>query len=167
MVKSRTTVNDLRIYYNEETDEITFEKNDIALTLKMGEDELNLLYHMTPYVRYKDFLLKKQNFRCADCGKNLEELPAREYALHHDPSLGIKGARYIDFKGLTRNRMLCKDCHGELRKRIVCRRCGEVVVRDRRKHLKDRHPEIAGDLTMEELLGIYREHFDFRKNQEH
>jgi len=114
-MKSRVTVNGVKISYDEETDEITFKRDGITLTLKMGEDELNLLYNMTPYNPYKRFLLMEQDFRCADCGKDLESLPAKEYRLHHEPPLGQKGARYIDFNRLTRNRILCKDCHNKIR----------------------------------------------------
>ena len=116
-MKERVTVNDIKISYNEETDEITFNdlKSGKTLTLKMGEDQLDLLYNMTSYRTYKQFLLMEQDFHCADCGKDLEGLPAKEYVLHHDPPKGRKGARYVDFKRLTRNRMLCKDCHNKLK----------------------------------------------------
>ena len=109
-MKERVTVNDVRIRYNEENDEITFhdQKSNKTLTLKMGEDMLNLLYQMTPYHHYKKFLFMEQSERCASCGK---EISYKEAILHHDPKLGAKGARYIDFKRLTRNKVLCKDCH--------------------------------------------------------
>ena len=110
-MQSRITVNGLKISYDEETDEITFEKNGVGLNLMMGEDELDLLWKMTPYHRYKKFLLKEQDFRCADCGTDL----GKKFFLHHDPPKGRKGARYIDFKRLTRNRMLCRDCHNKLK----------------------------------------------------
>jgi len=117
-MKERVTVNDVKIFYDKETDEITFhdQRSGKTLTLKMGEDQLDLLYNMTPYYNYKKFLLMEQDFRCADCGKNLEGLPANKYRLHHDPPKGRKGARYIDFKHLTRNRVLCKGCHEEIRR---------------------------------------------------
>ena len=113
-MKSRTTVNGLRISYDAETDEITFDdqKSGKVLTLKMGEDRLNLLYQMTPYHNYKKFLFMEQSERCADCEN---EISYKEAILHHDPKLGAKGARYTDFKRLTRNRILCKDCHESLR----------------------------------------------------
>jgi hypothetical protein len=111
-MKSRTTVNGLTISYNEETDETAFEKNGRRLNLMMGEDKLDLLWKMTPYTRYKNSLLKEQDFHCADCGANLRE---KKFFLHHDPPKGRKGARYIDFKRLTRNRILCKDCHNSLK----------------------------------------------------
>lgn len=110
-MKSRTTVNALRISYNENTDELTFEKKGVSLPLKMGEDNLNLLYTMTPYYRYKKFLMEKQKFKCAECKKTLEGLLASKYALHHDPKLGSKRAMYIDFNGKSKNRILCNDCH--------------------------------------------------------
>ena len=111
-MKRRTTVNGLRISYDEKTDEIIFERNDMVFTLKMGEDRLNLLYQMTPYHRYKKFLFMKQSERCGSCRK---EVSYKEAILHHDPKLGAKGARYTDFKRLTRNRILCKDCHEKIR----------------------------------------------------
>ncbi len=110
-MKSRTTVNGLTLSYDEETDGITFKKNDIVLALNMGEDRLNLLYQMTPYYRYKKFLFREQSERCASCG---EEIPYRKAILHHDPKLGAKGARYIDFKHLTHNRILCEECHNRI-----------------------------------------------------
>ena len=110
----RVTVNDVKISYEEETDEITFQKDGITLTLKIGEDQLDLLYNMTSYHRYKKFLLMEQDFRCADCGTDLRR---KNYFLHHDPPKGSKGARYIDFKRRTRNRMLCKDCHEKIRRK--------------------------------------------------
>jgi hypothetical protein len=115
-MNSRITVNNLQIIYNEETDELIFQKNGLQLKLRMGEDKLNLLYQMTPYPKYKRYLLATQNFSCFQCGKNLKGLPANQYALHHDPPLGNKGARYIDFKNQSRNRMLCKDCHKQSHK---------------------------------------------------
>jgi hypothetical protein len=66
---------------------------------------------MTPYYRYKKLLMEKQKFKCAECKKKLEGLPASKYAVHHDPRLGDKGAMYIDFNGKTKNRILCNDCH--------------------------------------------------------
>ena len=40
----------------------------------MGEDELDLLYEMTPISSStKKFLLMEQDYRCADCGTKLEE----------------------------------------------------------------------------------------------
>jgi hypothetical protein len=111
--KSRTTVNGLRISYDQETDEIIFEKNGSALALKMGEDELDLLYNMTPYWQYRRALLQKQEFQCADCGKPLERKQSAGI-LHHEPKKGQKGSRYVDFKGLTKNRILCKDCHDRI-----------------------------------------------------
>ena len=113
-MKERVTVNGVKISYDKETDEITFQKGGITLTLKMGEDELDLLYKMTPYHKYKKFLLMKQDYRCADCGTNLE---GKKYFLHHDPPKGCKGAMYIDFKRQTRNRILCKDCHEKTRRK--------------------------------------------------
>ena len=110
-MKSRTTVNNLLISYDEETDEISFEKQGTVLSLKMGEDNLNLLYTMTPYYRYKKFVMQKQNFKCKECERDLRELKANKYALHHDPKLGSRGAKYVDFKGETMNRILCNDCH--------------------------------------------------------
>ncbi len=110
-MKSRTTVNNLKISYDEETDELRFEKEGVVLSLRMGEDNLNLLYTITPYNTYKKFVLKEQHFKCKECGKHLSGLKANQYALHHDPRLGRKGSRYIDFKGQTRNRILCNDCH--------------------------------------------------------
>ena len=110
-MKSRITVNALKISYDEDTDELILEKNGMSLPLKMGEDNLNLLYTMTPYYRYKKFLMEKQSFDCAECKKTLDGLPASKYALHHDPKLGSKGAMYIDFKGKSKNRILCNDCH--------------------------------------------------------
>lgn len=47
-MRSRTTVNDVKISYEEETDELRFEKTGVVLSLRMGEDSLNLLYTMTP-----------------------------------------------------------------------------------------------------------------------
>jgi hypothetical protein len=114
-MKSRTTVNNVIISYDEETDELRFEEKGVVLALKMGEDNLNLLYIMTPYVRYKKYVMIKQDFRCKECGKDLRGISANKYALHHDPRLGSTGARYIDFKDLTRNRILCNDCHRQLR----------------------------------------------------
>jgi len=111
-MKSRTTVNGLKISYDEKTDEIIFKKNDVVLALRMGEDRLNLLYQMTPYHNYKKFLFMEQSERCADCEN---EISYKEAILHHDPELGAKRARYTDFKRLTRNRILCKDCHESLR----------------------------------------------------
>jgi hypothetical protein len=81
----------------------------------MGEDNLNLLYQMTPYLRYKNFLLSKQNNKCKECGKDLSSLKATLYALHHDPRLGDKGAKYVDFSCSTRNRIVCNECHGKHR----------------------------------------------------
>ena len=111
-MKSRITVNGLKISYDEETDEITFKKNGVVLPLKMGEDRLNLLYQMTPYHRYKRWLFMEQDEKCASCGN---EISYKEAILHHEPELGSKDARYIDFKRLTRNRVLCKDCHNRLK----------------------------------------------------
>ncbi|MDH5449227.1 MAG: hypothetical protein OEX01_09550 [Candidatus Bathyarchaeota archaeon] len=111
MVKSRTTVNGLTLSYDEETDEISFEKQGIVLVLKMGEDRLNLLYQMTPYHRYKKFLFMEQDGQCADCSK---KILLRQAILHHDPKLGIRGAMYIDFKKSTQNRILCKKCHDNI-----------------------------------------------------
>ncbi len=113
-MKERVTINEVKISYNEETDEITFNdlKTGKTLTLKMGEDELDLLWKMTPYLRYKNFLLNEQDFQCADCGTGLK---GKKFVLHHDPPKRHKNARYIDFKRLTRNRMLCKDCHNKLK----------------------------------------------------
>jgi hypothetical protein len=113
-MKSRTTVNALKISYDEETDIITFEKKGVLLPLKMGEDNLNLLYQMTPYLRYKKFLMEKQKSKCAKCKKSLIGLPASKYALHHDPKLGSKGAMYMDFNGKSKNRILCKECHDKI-----------------------------------------------------
>lgn len=115
-MKERVTVNDVKISYDEETDEITFhdQKSGKTLTLRMGEDQLDLLYNMTSYHRYKKFLLMEQDFRCADCGTGLK---GKIFFLHHDPPKGSKGARYIDFKRLTRNRMLCKNCHEEIKRK--------------------------------------------------
>lgn len=110
-MKNRTTVNELKISYDESTDELRLEKKGTVLLLKMGEDNLNLLYTMTPYYRYKKFLLEKQRFKCAECKKALHVLPANQYALHHDPKLGGKGAMYIDFQGKSKNGILCKDCY--------------------------------------------------------
>jgi hypothetical protein len=110
-MRSRTTVNNLKISYTEGIDELRFEKEGVVLSLRMGEDNLNLLYTITPYFTYKKFLLKEQHFKCKECGKGLSGLKANQYALHHDPRLGRRGSRYIDFKGLTRNRVLCNDCH--------------------------------------------------------
>ena len=111
-MKSRITVNSLKISYDEETDEITFQKKGITLTLKMGEDRLNLLYQMTPYHRYKKWLFMEQDEKCTSCGNGVSY---KEVKLHHEPKLGSKGARYIDFKRLTRNSILCKDCHNRLK----------------------------------------------------
>jgi hypothetical protein len=113
-VKNRNTVNALKISYDEETDVITFEKKGVVLPLKMGEDMLNLLYQMTPYSRYKKFLMEKQKSKCAQCKKSLIGLSAMKYALHHDPKLGSKGSMYIDFNGKSKNRILCKECHGKI-----------------------------------------------------
>ncbi len=110
-MKSRTTVNALKISYDEETDVITFGKEGVVLRLKMGEDNLNLLYTMTPYYRYKKFLMEKQEYTCAECKKSLVGIPASKYALHHDPKLGSVGAMYIDFNSKSKNRILCKECH--------------------------------------------------------
>jgi len=109
MVKSRTTVNGLTISYDEKTDEISFKKKGSIMTLKMGEDKLNLLYQMTPYYRYKKFLSFEQDRKCASCGAAESKL-----ILHHDPKLGTGGARYIDFKHLTNNRLLCRECHNRI-----------------------------------------------------
>ena len=117
-MKTRETVNDLRIRYDEDSDQLTFEKDGTVLTLMMGEDNLNLLYQMTPYIKYKNFLLAKQNYKCKECGRDLTSLKANEYALHHDPRLGDKGAKYVDFKGTTRNRIVCNECHGKHRNGI-------------------------------------------------
>jgi hypothetical protein len=110
-VKERTTVNGLIVSYDEETDEVTFKKKGSILTLKMGEDRLNLLYQMTPYYRYKKFLFMEQDGKCASCGA---EFPYKRLILHHDPKLGTEDARYIDFKHLTKNRLLCKECHNKI-----------------------------------------------------
>jgi len=110
-MKSRTTVNGWIISYDEETDEIAFEKQGSTLTLKMGEDRLNLLYQMTPYYRYKKFLFIEQDGKCASCGA---ENPYGKLILHHEPKLGAENARYIDFKRLTNNRLLCRECHNRI-----------------------------------------------------
>lgn len=81
----------------------------------MGGDNLNLLYQITPYLKYKNFLLAKQNYRCTECGRDLTSLKANEYSLHHEPRLGDKGSKYVDFKGTTRNRVICNECHGKHR----------------------------------------------------
>ena len=107
----RARVNALKISYDEDTDVLTFEKKGIVLSLKMGEDNLNLLCTMIPYYRYKKFLMEKQKFKCVECKKSLVGLPASKYALHHDSKLGSKGAMYIDFNGKSKNRILCKECH--------------------------------------------------------
>lgn len=112
-MKSRRTVNGLEISYDEKTDTITFRRHNTVLALKMGEDRLNLLYQMTPYHRYKKFLFMEQSERCEGCGRGISY---KEAILHHDPKLGDKGARYVDFNRVTRNRILCKDCHESLRR---------------------------------------------------
>ena len=112
-MKTRQTVNGLNIQYDETNDVLRFEKNGVALSLMMGEDNLNLLYQMTPYLRYKNYLLAKQGNRCTECARDLSTLKANEYALHHDPRLGDKGSRYIDFNGVTKNRIVCNECHGK------------------------------------------------------
>ena len=81
----------------------------------MGEDNLNLLYTITPYLRYKNFLLSAQENKCRECGKDLSSLKANMYALHHDPRLGDKGSKYIDFKRQTGNRIVCNNCHSKHR----------------------------------------------------
>lgn len=111
IVKDRTTVNGLTISYGEEDDEITFKRKDSIMTLKMGEDRLNLLYQMTPYYRYKKFLFMEQDGKCASCAAAFSY---RKLILHHDPKLGAEGAGYIDFKHLTNNRLLCKECHNRI-----------------------------------------------------
>ncbi|NLB11628.1 hypothetical protein GX831_04205 [bacterium] len=112
-MKIRETVNGLKIRYDDDTDELKFEKDGTVLTLLMGEDNLNLLYQMTPYRRYKNFLLSKQNFKCKGCGKDLAPSKASEYALHHEPRLGEKGLKYVDFKGSSENRIICKEYHSK------------------------------------------------------
>ena len=91
--KSRTTVNGLKISYNLETDQIMFEKKGLVLALKMGEDELDLLYNMTPYRKYREALLLKQKHKCADCGKPFEK-KWNAGILHHEPAKGQEGSRY-------------------------------------------------------------------------
>jgi hypothetical protein len=63
---------------------------------------------------YRDFLLKKQNGRCAICGK--EGLDSIGWVLDHQPPLGEEGSRFIDYEGVTENRVVHRQCHRRLRK---------------------------------------------------
>lgn len=110
-LKERTSVNKVKIVYDEQRDEISFQKNNQQIVLKMGEDRLNLLYQMTPFHNYKKFLFMEQNEQCAECQNEISYQIAR---LHHDPKLGTKGSKYIDFNQETNNPILCKSCHSKI-----------------------------------------------------
>ena len=44
-------------------------------------------------------------------------MKTKEYALHHDPKLGNKDSKYIDFHKITQNRILCNFCHRKIERK--------------------------------------------------
>jgi len=68
------------------------------------------------YGDYKKELLMQQGWKCANCGKEIPESKwSSEGRLHHDPQMG-NGGIFIDVKRVTKNRVMCRSCHGEEKK---------------------------------------------------
>ncbi len=77
--------------------------------------------------KYKDFLFRKQNGLCANCGKPI----IMSAILHHDPPRENPEHRLIDFEGKTRNRMLCRSCHMKIeRPKLIMAQLERYELRD-------------------------------------
>ena len=74
-----------------------------ARTLAVGGNILRPLRQ-----KYRDWLLKEQRGLCAICGKPAE--PNNPWNLDHQPPLTAPGCKFIDYKKVTRNRVIHRNC---------------------------------------------------------
>jgi hypothetical protein len=58
--------------------------------------------------RYRDWLLNEQRGLCAICGKPAE--PDNPWNLDHQPPLATPGSKFIDYKKVTQNRVIHRNC---------------------------------------------------------
>ena len=58
--------------------------------------------------KYRDWLLKQQGGLCAVCGQGSD--PNSDWNLDHQPQLNAPGAKSIDYKMTTQNRVIHRKC---------------------------------------------------------
>ena len=69
-------------------------------------------------IAYRDWLLNKQGGVCAICGKGYEV--GNEWNLDHQPLLAdLVNSKFIDYKGVTKNRVIHKKCDSAQNKKKV------------------------------------------------
>jgi len=61
-----------------------------------------------PRKKYRDWLLNEQGGKCAICSKGY--IPDTYWNLDHQPQLNASGSRFIDYKKITRNRVIHQRC---------------------------------------------------------
>ena len=102
----------MKVRYDEDTNSIVLEfKEGVSIQLPANHETLGL-WKKIGIPKYQKWLWEQQGHRCADCGKDLPEPRKHGISyLHHDPPLGSKGSKVVDYKKTTQNRVLCYDCH--------------------------------------------------------
>jgi len=102
----------MEVEYNEDTNTVTLRfSNGIFMGLPANHDTLGL-WKFIGIPKYQKWLWEKQSRKCAECRKPLLKSRGSKIAyLHHDPPLGTEGSKAIDYKGTTKNRVLCYGCH--------------------------------------------------------
>jgi hypothetical protein len=58
--------------------------------------------------KYRDWLLSEQRGLCAICGKPAE--PDNPWNLDHQPPLATPGSKFIDYRRVTHNRVIHRNC---------------------------------------------------------
>ena len=58
--------------------------------------------------KYRDWLLNEQRGLCAICGKPAE--PDNPWNLDHQPPLAAPGSKFIDYRKVTQNRVIHRNC---------------------------------------------------------
>ena len=103
----------MEVEYDEDKNAVIlrFPKAGIFIGLTANHDTLGL-WKFLGIPKYQKWLWEKQGRKCADCGRDLPVPRKRRVAyLHHDPPLGTEGSKAVDYKGTTRNRVICYECH--------------------------------------------------------
>jgi hypothetical protein len=102
----------MEVEYDEDINTLTLRfPNGIFIGLPANHGTLGL-WKFIGIPKYQKWLWEKQSRKCAECGKPLLKSRGAKVAyLHHDPPLGTEGSKAIDYKGTTKNRVLCYECH--------------------------------------------------------
>jgi hypothetical protein len=86
-----------------------------SITLVLPVDAFSMeLGKILKIPQYKKWLWKKQDKKCAVCGKTPFRYVGKNTIIDYIPSLGKPGSKAVDYGGKTQNRVICVSCYGTL-----------------------------------------------------